>query len=62
MTHFKFLGNPTDYRWDFPLQQKQVYSGDTVAMDGNTIADLMDNLDPKFDQEFMQDWEEVNNV
>lgn len=60
MKQFKFLGDPTKYQWDFPLERGMTYTGDVKVFGANTLQKVMEWAQDPHDPEFEKEWEEVS--
>ena len=62
MTQYRFLGNPSFYKWDFRLTTGMVYDGAKAPFHRHTIEELYKASVKYKDKTFLKDWEEVSNV
>jgi hypothetical protein len=60
MKQFKFLGNPADYKWDFPLETGQQYKGEKEAYRRHSIQETIDIARSQNDKKYLTEWEEIS--
>lgn len=61
MRQFRFLGDPSKYQWEIPLEHGKEYAGDLCVFGTVTLEKVIDlGKDPN-DPEFEQEWKEVGN-
>lgn len=61
MRSYKFKGDPTGYRWDFPLEAGTVYAGNREAFYRHTVEELYQMAEKEKDKKYLAEWEEVGN-